>query len=145
MWDSQDQHDCKNKKVAVSFLPVLKQGGRSNKVMSGKDEATSGQSHCSAGVSLKISCRFDNARFFLMWLLLRVLFNMYSLCLTFHVCFAMWFIRSNRAAQHELERDLSDKVTAQRIDEKCHYLRNTSDGIGYYRGIDRLDPSWVEL
>uniref|UniRef100_A0A3B4XGY2 Tektin n=1 Tax=Seriola lalandi dorsalis TaxID=1841481 RepID=A0A3B4XGY2_SERLL len=47
---------------------------------------------------------------------------------------------SNRAAQHELERDMSDKVTAQRIDDRCHHLRNTSDGIGYYRGIERLDP-----
>ncbi|XP_068439846.1 tektin-3 [Clinocottus analis] len=47
----------------------------------------------------------------------------------------------NRAAQHELERDISDKVTAQRIDGRCHHLRNTSDGIGYYRGIERLDPS----
>ncbi|XP_077406421.1 tektin-3 [Vanacampus margaritifer] len=46
----------------------------------------------------------------------------------------------NRAAQHELERDLSDKVTAQRIDDRCHHLRNTSDGIGYFRGIERLDP-----
>uniref|UniRef100_A0A4W5R1C8 Tektin n=1 Tax=Hucho hucho TaxID=62062 RepID=A0A4W5R1C8_9TELE len=50
-------------------------------------------------------------------------------------------IRSNRAAQHELERDLSDKVTAQRIDNRCHHLRNASDGISYYRGIERLDPS----
>ncbi|XP_028264254.1 tektin-3 [Parambassis ranga] len=50
-------------------------------------------------------------------------------------------LASNRAAQHELERDMSDKVTAQRIDDRCHHLRNTSDGIGYYRGIDRLDPS----
>ncbi|XP_051926695.1 tektin-3 isoform X2 [Hippocampus zosterae] len=47
----------------------------------------------------------------------------------------------NRAAQHELERDLSDKVTAQRIDGRCHHLRNTSDGIGFFRGIERLDPS----
>ncbi|XP_034049686.1 tektin-3 [Thalassophryne amazonica] len=50
-------------------------------------------------------------------------------------------LTSNRAAQHELERDLSDKVTAQRIDDRCHHLRNTSDGISYYRGIERLDPS----
>ncbi|XP_077359594.1 tektin-3 [Festucalex cinctus] len=47
----------------------------------------------------------------------------------------------NREAQHELERDLSDKVTAQRIDNRCHHLRNTSDGIGYFRGIEQLDPS----
>ncbi|XP_072523687.1 tektin-3 [Salminus brasiliensis] len=50
-------------------------------------------------------------------------------------------LASNRAAQHELERDLNDKVTAQRIDDRCHQLRNTSDGISYYRGIERLDPS----
>lgn len=57
------------------------------------------------------------------------------------VFFLCAWSRSNRAAQHELERDLSDKVTAQRIDDRCHHLRNTSDGIGYYRGIERLDPS----
>ncbi|CAG5904042.1 unnamed protein product [Menidia menidia] len=50
-------------------------------------------------------------------------------------------LASNRAAQHELEKDMSDKVTAQRIDDRCHYLRNTSDGIGYHRGIDRIDHS----
>uniref|UniRef100_A0AAV2LI21 Tektin n=1 Tax=Knipowitschia caucasica TaxID=637954 RepID=A0AAV2LI21_KNICA len=50
-------------------------------------------------------------------------------------------LASNRAAQHELERDMSDKVTAHRIDDRCHHLRNTSNGIGYYRGIERLDPS----
>ncbi|XP_066522709.1 tektin-3 [Hoplias malabaricus] len=50
-------------------------------------------------------------------------------------------LASNRAAQHELERDMSDKVTAQRIDDRCHQLRNNSDGISYYRGIERLDPS----
>ncbi|XP_075873533.1 tektin-3 [Nelusetta ayraudi] len=50
-------------------------------------------------------------------------------------------LASNRAAQHELERDLSDKVAAQRIDGRCHHLRNTSDGLGHYGGVDRLDPS----
>ncbi|XP_016101811.1 tektin-3 [Sinocyclocheilus grahami] len=58
-----------------------------------------------------------------------------------HLDRAIAQLASNRAAQHELERDLSDKVTAQRIDDRCHHLRNTSDGISYYRGIDRLDPS----
>nr|XP_046234245.1 tektin-3 [Scatophagus argus]XP_046234246.1 tektin-3 [Scatophagus argus] len=58
-----------------------------------------------------------------------------------HVDRAIAQLVSNRAAQHELERDISDKVTAQRIDDRCHHLRNTSDGIGYYRGIERLDPS----
>ncbi|KAK1794277.1 hypothetical protein P4O66_011161 [Electrophorus voltai] len=50
-------------------------------------------------------------------------------------------LASNRAAQHELERDLSDKVTAQRIDDRCHQMRNTTDGISYYRGIERMEPS----
>ncbi|KAM3859444.1 tektin-3 [Diretmus argenteus] len=58
-----------------------------------------------------------------------------------HVDRAIAQLASNRAAQHELERDMSDKVTAQRIDDRCHHLRNTSDGISYYRGIERLDPS----
>ncbi|CAL8310068.1 unnamed protein product [Boreogadus saida] len=58
-----------------------------------------------------------------------------------HLNRAIAQLASNRAAQHELERDLSDKVSAQRIDDRCHHLRNTSDGISYYRGVDRLDPS----
>ncbi|XP_035997981.1 tektin-3 isoform X2 [Fundulus heteroclitus] len=56
-----------------------------------------------------------------------------------HLDRAVAQLASNRGAQHELEKDMSDKVSAQRIDDRCHYLRNTSDGIGYYRGIDRLD------
>ncbi|KAF7668204.1 hypothetical protein LDENG_00028360 [Lucifuga dentata] len=58
-----------------------------------------------------------------------------------HLDRAIAQLTSNRAAQHELERDMSDKVSAQRIDGRCHHLRNTSDGIGYYRGIERLDHS----
>ncbi|KAM6951631.1 tektin-3 [Aplochiton taeniatus] len=58
-----------------------------------------------------------------------------------HLDRAIAQLASNRAAQHELERDLNDKVSAQRIDDRCHSLRNMSDGISYYRGIDRLDPS----
>ncbi|XP_031417583.1 tektin-3 [Clupea harengus] len=58
-----------------------------------------------------------------------------------HLDRAVAQLASDRAAQHELERDVSDKVAAQRIDDRCHHLRNTSDGISYYRGIDRLDPS----
>ncbi|KAM4663270.1 tektin-3 [Discoglossus pictus] len=48
---------------------------------------------------------------------------------------------SNRAAQHESERDISDKQSAYRIDDKCHNLRNSSDGIGYYRGVERIDAT----
>ncbi|KAJ7984833.1 hypothetical protein DPEC_G00358870 [Dallia pectoralis] len=58
-----------------------------------------------------------------------------------HLDRAVAQLASNRAAQHELERDISDKMTAQRIDDRCHHLGNASDGIGYYRGVERLDPS----
>uniref|UniRef100_A0A8B9BIQ4 Tektin n=1 Tax=Anser brachyrhynchus TaxID=132585 RepID=A0A8B9BIQ4_9AVES len=50
-------------------------------------------------------------------------------------------LASNRAAQHELERDLANKQRAHRIDDKCHHLRNTSDGISYYRGVERVDAT----
>ncbi|KAK6328239.1 hypothetical protein J4Q44_G00002170 [Coregonus suidteri] len=59
-----------------------------------------------------------------------------------HLDRAIAQLASNRAVQHELERYVSDKVTAQRIDHHLsHHLRNASDGISYYRGIERLDPS----
>ncbi|KAI4556166.1 hypothetical protein MJT46_014789 [Ovis ammon polii x Ovis aries] len=51
------------------------------------------------------------------------------------------FDRANRAAQHELEKDLSDKQSAYRIDDKCHHLRNTSDGVSYFRGVERVDAT----
>ncbi|KAF1593072.1 UNVERIFIED_CONTAM: Tektin-3, partial [Eudyptes pachyrhynchus] len=50
-------------------------------------------------------------------------------------------LASNRVAQHELERDLVNKQAAHRIDDKCHHLRNTSDGISYYRGVERVDAT----
>ncbi|XP_019350150.1 tektin-5 [Alligator mississippiensis] len=45
----------------------------------------------------------------------------------------------NRDAQHALERDLSDKSSAHFIDEKCYNLRNTSDSIKFYHGIEKID------
>lgn len=113
----------------MTYLPVLKQGNRSYKVMSGEDEAPSGQSHVPASVSMKINTIVS----------VKALFETYSL-MTVYLFYDKLF-SSNRAAQHELEKDLSDKLTAQRIDDRCHHLRNTSDGIGYYRGIDRQDYS----
>ncbi|XP_063180018.1 tektin-3-like [Chroicocephalus ridibundus] len=50
-------------------------------------------------------------------------------------------LTSNRVAQHELERDLANKQAAHRIDDKCHHLRNTSHGISYYRGVERVDAT----
>ncbi|NXG76980.1 TEKT3 protein, partial [Baryphthengus martii] len=50
-------------------------------------------------------------------------------------------LASNRAAEHELEKDLANKQAARRIDDKCHHLRNTSEGISYYRGVERVDAT----
>ncbi|NXL91152.1 TEKT3 protein, partial [Alectura lathami] len=50
-------------------------------------------------------------------------------------------LESNRAAQHKVEQDLADKQMAHRIDDKCHHLRNTSDGISYFRGVERVDAT----
>ncbi|XP_043834400.1 tektin-5 [Dromiciops gliroides] len=48
-------------------------------------------------------------------------------------------LRDNRDAQHALERDLADKNSAQFIDEKCFNLRNTSDTINFFHGVEKID------
>ncbi|XP_064223921.1 tektin-5-like [Aotus nancymaae] len=48
-------------------------------------------------------------------------------------------MRDNRDAQHALERDLEDKSSAQFIDEKCFNLRNTSDCISFFHGMEKID------
>ncbi|KAL7989375.1 hypothetical protein Chor_012041 [Crotalus horridus] len=58
-----------------------------------------------------------------------------------HLDKSMAQLAADRSAQHELEKDLSDKQSAHRIDDKCHNLRNTSDGIGYFRGVERFDAT----
>uniref|UniRef100_A0A8D0GJ34 Tektin n=1 Tax=Sphenodon punctatus TaxID=8508 RepID=A0A8D0GJ34_SPHPU len=58
-----------------------------------------------------------------------------------HLDKAIAQLASDRAAQHEIEKDLGDKQSAHRIDDKCHHLRNTSDGISYYRGVERVDAT----
>ncbi|NWR77659.1 TEKT3 protein, partial [Centropus unirufus] len=50
-------------------------------------------------------------------------------------------LTSNRVAQHDLEKDLTDKQVAHRIDDKCHQLRNTSEDINFYRGVERIDAT----
>lgn len=45
----------------------------------------------------------------------------------------------DRAAQHELEKDGGDKFTALQLDNTSHQLRNTSRGIQYHDGIERVD------
>ncbi|XP_014796311.1 PREDICTED: tektin-3-like [Calidris pugnax] len=58
-----------------------------------------------------------------------------------HLDMAKAQLVSNRVAQHELERDLANKQVAHHIDDKCYHLRNTSDGIGYYQGVERVDAT----
>ncbi|XP_040086239.1 tektin-5 [Oryx dammah] len=48
-------------------------------------------------------------------------------------------MRDNRDAQHALERDLEDKNSAEFIDEKCLNLRNTSDCISFFHGVEKID------
>ncbi|XP_036053479.1 tektin-5 [Onychomys torridus] len=48
-------------------------------------------------------------------------------------------MRDNRDAQHALERDIEDKSSAQCIDERCFNLRNTSDSISFFHGMEKFD------
>ncbi|XP_069503937.1 tektin-5 isoform X1 [Ambystoma mexicanum] len=48
-------------------------------------------------------------------------------------------LQANRVAQHELEKDLTDKKVAQEIDRKCFNLRNTSEDISYFLGVENID------
>nr|XP_011450983.2 tektin-3 isoform X1 [Crassostrea gigas] len=57
----------------------------------------------------------------------------------------------NRAAQHDLERDSSDKFNAQNLDEQCFGMRNQSRGIAFHNGVQRVDrtvsvpESWAKF
>ncbi|XP_030718189.1 tektin-3 [Orcinus orca] len=68
-----------------------------------------------------------------------------------HLDKAIAQLAANRASQHELEKDLSDKQAACRIDDKCHHLRNTSDGVSYFCGVERVNAmvsvpeSWAKF
>uniref|UniRef100_I3M4D1 Tektin n=2 Tax=Ictidomys tridecemlineatus TaxID=43179 RepID=I3M4D1_ICTTR len=48
-------------------------------------------------------------------------------------------MRDNRDAQHALERDIEDKNSAECIDEQCFNLRNTSDCISFFHGVEKCD------
>ncbi|XP_075417205.1 tektin-3 [Tenrec ecaudatus] len=58
-----------------------------------------------------------------------------------HLDKAIAQLASDRASQHELEKDLSDKQAAYRIDDKCHHLRNTSEGVSFFRGVEKVDAT----
>ncbi|NWI59225.1 TEKT3 protein, partial [Calyptomena viridis] len=50
-------------------------------------------------------------------------------------------IMCNKEARQELEKDLADKQMGHHIDSKCYQLKNTSRGIHYYRGVERVDAT----
>ncbi|XP_012603451.1 tektin-3 [Microcebus murinus] len=58
-----------------------------------------------------------------------------------HLDKAIAQLAANRASQHELEKDLSDKQKAYRIDDKCQHLRNTSEGVSLFRGVEKVDAT----
>ena len=51
--------------------------------------------------------------------------------------------RLDRAALHELEKDTADKFIALNLDQTSHAFRNTSRGIHYQDGIERVDNKSV--
>lgn len=51
--------------------------------------------------------------------------------------------RLNRAALHELEKDTADKFVALNVDQTSRQFRNTSRGIHYQDGIERVDNTCV--
>ncbi|XP_078519226.1 tektin-3-like [Lissotriton helveticus] len=50
-------------------------------------------------------------------------------------------LQANRTAQHQLEMDLTNKKVAQEIDRKCFNLRNTSEDISYFLGVENVDAT----
>ncbi|GLG93766.1 Tektin-3 [Gryllus bimaculatus] len=48
---------------------------------------------------------------------------------------------NNRAAQHDLERDVKSKEDAIRIDRFAHELQNCSRGLRFHGGIEQFDPT----
>jgi len=49
----------------------------------------------------------------------------------------------NRAALHELEKDTADKFIALNLDQTSRRFQNTSRGIHYQDGIERVDNTSV--
>ena len=51
----------------------------------------------------------------------------------------------NRAALHELEKDTADKFVTLNLDNVAHQFRNSSRGIHYQDGIERVDNTLAQL
>ncbi|XP_064251543.1 tektin-3 [Passer domesticus] len=50
-------------------------------------------------------------------------------------------IMCNKEARQELEKDLADKQLGHHIDNKCYQLKNTSRGIHFFKGVERIDAT----
>ncbi|XP_021007953.1 tektin-5-like [Mus caroli] len=50
-------------------------------------------------------------------------------------------MQDNRNVQHALEQDIADKSSAQSIDERCLNLKNTSESINFFRGMEKFDET----
>jgi len=55
------------------------------------------------------------------------------------VCMFDRVCRLNRAALHELEKDTADKFIALNLENTSRRFQNTSRGIHYQDGIERVD------
>ncbi|NXQ24446.1 TEKT3 protein, partial [Alaudala cheleensis] len=47
----------------------------------------------------------------------------------------------NKEARQELEKDLADKQMGHHIDNKCYQLKDTSRGIHFFKGVERIDAT----
>ncbi|NWH96027.1 TEKT3 protein, partial [Aegithalos caudatus] len=47
----------------------------------------------------------------------------------------------NKEARQELEKDLADKQLGQHIDNKCYQLKDTSRGLHFFKGVERIDAT----
>jgi len=60
-------------------------------------------------------------------------------------------LKMNRSAQHACDRDSKDKGHCQDLDDRMHFMRNTSSGTGFFPGIENVDNtitvpfSWVKF
>uniref|UniRef100_A0A8C3NRV4 Tektin n=1 Tax=Cyanoderma ruficeps TaxID=181631 RepID=A0A8C3NRV4_9PASS len=49
--------------------------------------------------------------------------------------------RCNKEARQELEKDLADKQLGHHIDSKCYQLKNSSRGLHFFKGVERIDAT----
>ncbi|NXO31143.1 TEKT3 protein, partial [Cisticola juncidis] len=47
----------------------------------------------------------------------------------------------NKEARQELEKDLADKQLGHHIDSKCYQMKDTSRGLHFFKGVERIDAT----